>query len=225
MRIAGLQKLTLLDYPDHMACIVFTQGCNFNCGYCQNSSLIDFIGEGTIEEDEIFEFLKKRKGILSGVVITGGEPTVQNDLKDFIKKIKELGYEVKLDTNGTNPKIIKELIDENLVDYIAMDIKHVLSNYKDVTKVNADIKKLEESIGEVKRIPHEFRTTVIKGIHDIDSLSQIIDHIGEYERYYLQNFVMSDLVRDKSLLGFTKEELENIKNTLNKKYPNVDVRM
>lgn len=225
MRIAGLQKLTLLDYPDHMACIVFTQGCNFNCGYCQNSNLIDFIGEETIEEDAIFEFLKKRKGILSGVVITGGEPTVQNDLKDFIKKVKELGYEVKLDTNGTNPKIIKELIDENLVNYIAMDIKHVLSNYKDVTKVNADIKKLEESIGEVKRIPHEFRTTVIKGIHDIDSLSQIIEHIGEYERYYLQNFVMSDLVRDKSLLGFTKEELNNIKNTLNKKYPNVDVRM
>lgn len=225
MRIAGLQKLTLLDYPDHMACIVFTQGCNFNCGYCQNSGLINFIGEETIEEDAIFEFLKKRKGILSGVVITGGEPTVQNDLKDFIKKVKELGYEVKLDTNGTNPKIIKELIDENLVDYIAMDIKHILNNYKDVAGVNADIKKLEESIGEVKRIPHEFRTTVIKGIHDIDSLSRIIEHIGEYERYYLQNFVMSDLVREKSLLGFTKEELDNIKNTLNKKYPNVDVRM
>ena len=117
MRIAGLQKLTLLDYPDHMACIVFTQGCNFNCGYCQNSGLIDFIGEQTIEEDAIFEFLKKRKGILSGVVITGGEPTVQKDLKDFIKKIKELGYEVKLDTNfrytvtySPKPNVTKDVI-------------------------------------------------------------------------------------------------------------------
>ena len=224
MKIAGLQKLTLLDYPDHLACIVFTQGCNFNCGFCHNSGLIDYKRPTSIREEELFEFLNKRKGILTGVVISGGEPTIQSDLKEFIEKIKRLGYAVKLDTNGSNPKVIKELIDDALVDYIAMDIKHTFDNYSVVTGCKVDIKRIENSIKEVKRIAHEFRTTLIKDVHDIDCISSICSLIGIDETLYLQNFTMSDLVRDKNLTGFTNKELKEIQNILNEKYPNVRVR-
>ena len=225
MRIAGLQKLTLLDYTDHLACIIFTQGCNFNCGFCQNSSLINTDGSDYISEEEIFDFLKKRQGVLNGVVISGGEPTIQRDLISFIKKIKKLGYDVKLDTNGANPQVLKELIDQSLVNYIAMDIKHTIDKYETVTCSQVNKKSIESSIKEVKRIPHEFRTTLIKGIHNEIDIEHICEYLGANETIYLQNFVMSELVRDKHLSGFTPEELENIKNKLNKKYRNLKVRL
>ena len=225
MKIAGLQKLTLLDYPEHLACIVFTQGCNFNCGYCQNSELINFNSDDLIDENEVLEFLKKRVGILSGVVISGGEPTIQKDLIDFIKKVKSLGYKVKLDTNGTNPEILKKLIDNELIDYIAMDIKHTFTKYEIVTCSKILKEAIQKSIKLVKTIPHEFRTTIIKGIHNEVELEQICEYLGKDETIYLQNFVMSEMVRGKSLLVFTNEELNNIKEKLNKKYPNVKVRL
>lgn len=224
MIVAGLQKLTLLDYIDHLACIVFTQGCNFNCGFCQNSGLISMQAQTHINEEEVLDFLKKRVGILNGVVISGGEPTLQKDLVSFIEKVKKLGYDVKLDTNGTNPQVLKELIDRSLVDYIAMDIKHLACKYESITccKVNKD--SIKKSIQEVKRVPHEFRTTIIKGIHNEHNLDLICKYLGDTETIYLQNFVMSEMVRDKNLTGFTANELDKIKNKLIRKYHNLNVR-
>ena len=179
MRIAGFQKLTLLDFPGKLSCILFTQGCNFKCPYCQNSGLICQKNEELISEEEIFSYLNKRKGVIDGVVISGGEPTVQSDLEFFIKKIKDMGYLVKLDTNGTNPDLIQRLIDKGLVDYIAMDIKNVLPLYVDVASVNASVEKLKRSIEIIKSssIDHEFRTTIIKNIHDIDKIKEICNYV------------------------------------------------
>ena len=147
MIIDGFNKLTLLDYPNNIACIIFTRGCNFNCSYCQNSSLIpNRKDKGIISEDEVLKYLKSRVKILDGIVISGGEPTLQLGLISFIKKVKELGLKVKLDTNGTNPKVIKYLLDNKLVDYIAMDIKNDLENYEIVNKCKSNINKIKESI-------------------------------------------------------------------------------
>ena len=212
MIIGGLQKTTLLDFPNHVACIIFTKGCNFRCPFCQNSTLIGINHEDEIDEEYIFDYLIKRQGILDGVVITGGEPTVQKDLKEFIKKIRKLGYKVKLDTNGYNPVVLKELIDENLLDYVAMDIKQTVEKYHIVAgkMINTDfilesIKILEES-----NVNHEFRTTIIKEYHTIDDIIEITSYFNKDTPYYLQNFKNSSNVLDKSLHGFENFELEEI---------------
>ena len=225
MIIDGFEKLTLLDYPGHLACMIFTRGCNFKCPYCQNSSLIRYKKEpGKFSEDEIIEFLKQRQGKLEGIVISGGEPTIQKGLKDFIKKVKKLNFKVKLDTNGSNPQVIKELLEENLVDYIAMDIKNDLDNYEMVTdsKVNKNaIKKSIKLISDSK-IDYEFRTTIMKECHKLDNLKKILELIKN-KKYYIQNFRVSDDVIDKSLSSFTDDELKLIKEELCK-YPNVILR-
>ena len=210
MIIGGLQKTTLLDFPNHVACIIFTKGCNFRCPFCQNSTLIGINHEDEITEEYIFDYLIKRQGILDGVVITGGEPTVQKDLKEFIKKIRKLGYKVKLDTNGYNPVVLKELIDENLLDYVAMDVKHTFEKYHIVAgkMINTDfilesIKILEES-----NVKHEFRTTIIKEYHTIEDIIEITSYFNKDTPYYLQNFKNSSNVLDKSLHGFESFELE-----------------
>jgi len=212
MIIGGFQKTTLLDFPNHVACIIFTKGCNFRCPFCQNSTLIGINHEDEITEEYIFDYLIKRQGILDGVVITGGEPTVQKDLKEFIKKIRKLGYKVKLDTNGYNPVVLKELIDENLLDYVAMDIKQKVEKYHIVAgkMINTDnilesIKILEES-----NVNHEFRTTIIKEYHTIDDIIEITSYFDKDTPYYLQNFKNSSNVLDKSLHGFESFELEEI---------------
>jgi len=212
MIIGGLQKTTLLDFPNHVACIIFTKGCNFRCPFCQNSTLIGINHEDEIDEEYIFDYLIKRQGILDGVVITGGEPTVQKDLKEFIKKIRKLGYKVKLDTNGYNPVVLKDLIDENLLDYVAMDIKQTVEKYHIVAgkMINTDyilesIKILEES-----NVNHEFRTTIIKEYHTIDDIIEITSYFDKDTPYYLQNFKNSSNVLDKSLHGFESFELEEI---------------
>ena len=212
MIIGGFQKTTLLDFPNHVACIIFTKGCNFRCPFCQNSTLIGINHEDEITEEYIFDYLIKRQGILDGVVITGGEPTVQKDLKEFIKKIRKLGYKVKLDTNGYNPVVLKELIDENLLDYVAMDIKQTVEKYHIVAGkiINTDfilesIKILEES-----NVKHEFRTTIIKEYHTIDDIIEITSYFNKGTPYYLQNFKNSSNVLDKSLHGFESFELEKI---------------
>ena len=212
MIIGGFQKTTLLDFPNHVACIIFTKGCNFRCPFCQNSTLIGINHEDEITEEYIFDYLIKRQGILDGVVITGGEPTVQKDLKEFIKKIRKLGYKVKLDTNGYNPVVLKELIDENLLDYVAMDIKQTVEKYHIVAgkMINTDfilesIKILEES-----NVKHEFRTTIIKEYHTIDDIIEITRYFNNGTPYYLQNFKNSSNVLDKSLHGFENFELEEI---------------
>lgn len=212
MIIGGLQKTTLLDFPNHVACIIFTKGCNFRCPFCQNSTLIGINHEDEISEEYIFDYLIKRQGILDGVVITGGEPTVQKDLKEFIKKIRKLGYKVKLDTNGYNPNVLKELIDENLLDYVAMDIKQTLEKYHIVAGKMINTEYILESIKilEESDICHEFRTTIIKEYHTIDDIIEITSYFKSDTPYYLQNFKNSSNVLDKSLHGFTNEELEEI---------------
>lgn len=225
MKIAGFQKLTLLDFPGKVACILFTQGCNFRCPYCQNSGLIGHENEELISEEEIFSYLNKRKGVIDGVVVSGGEPTVQPDLEAFMRKIKDMGFLVKLDTNGSNPELIEKLIKDGVVDYIAMDIKNVLPLYISVASVKASTEKLKRSIEIIKSssIDHEFRTTIIKNIHDIDKMKEICSYVGG-DKMYLQNFEQSENVLGKNLESFSKEELIKISKVMKGNYPNVKVR-
>lgn len=225
MNIAGVQKVTLLDYPGKVACEIFTQGCNFECPFCQNSSLIPITNTGEFSEEEIFEYLNLRKNILDGVVITGGEPTVQKDLKSFIKKIKDLGLLVKLDTNGGNPKVLQELIDEKLVDYVAMDIKNIFNKYNITAgkKINLDNIKKSIEILKASKIDYEFRTTIIKEMHSLDDIISICKLVGN-AKYYLQNFEDSENVIDHSLHGFSREELLFIDKYLKDLFPNVEIR-
>lgn len=227
MRISGLQKTTLLDYPGLVACIIFTKGCNFTCPFCQNSSLIKNDNNETIDEEEIYTYLEKRKKIIDGVVISGGEPTIHKDLRTFISRIKEMGYKVKLDTNGYNPKVLKDLIEHNLLDYVAMDIKADISTYSKISGcTNFNIDNILESINILNNsnISFEFRTTVMKEYHNIETLSNIIDLIGSKANYYIQNFKLSDSVIDKDLTSFTDEELLNIQKILSKKNKNIKLR-
>ena len=225
MNIAGVQKVTLLDYPGKVACEIFTQGCNFECPFCQNSSLIPITNTGEFSEEEIFEYIVLRKKILDGVVITGGEPTVQKDLKEFIKKIKDLGLLVKLDTNGGNPKVLQELIDEKLVDYVAMDIKNIFNKYNITAgkKINLDNIKKSIEILKASKIDYEFRTTIIKEMHSLDDIVSICKLVGN-AKYYLQNFEDSENVIDHSLHGFSREELLFIDKYLKDVFPNVEIR-
>ena len=188
MKIAGMEKLSLQDYPNHMSCIIFTQGCNMRCPFCHNSSLIPLEGDAEVSEEEFFEYIEKRKNMLDGVTISGGEPTVQKDLKDFIKKVKAIGYEIKLDTNGMNFSLLKELIDEKLVDYVAMDIKNSINKYEEtsgVKKINID--NILNSIELLKqnKVQYEFRTTIINEYHSLQDIMEIINIIGD-SKYFLQ---------------------------------------
>ncbi len=228
MNIVGMQKVTLLDYPDKVAAIIFTEGCNFRCPFCQNSSLIDKnVGNEYISSEEVLKYLEKRKGVIDGLVISGGEPTMQHDLKDFIKKVKDIGMLVKLDTNGFNSKILKELIDENLVDYVAMDIKNEMCKYSVTCGLNQmKIDNIKESIQllENSSIDYEFRTTIMKEYHDIESIKMILELIGDKPKYFLQNFRLSENVLDKNIHGFTIDELKSIQRDLKEKYHNVKIR-
>jgi pyruvate formate lyase activating enzyme len=226
MKISGFQKLTLLDFPGKIACIIFTQGCNFCCSYCQNSLLIPHKNEELIAEEEIFEYLNQRKKILDGIVISGGEPTIQIGLTNFIKRVKELGLLVKLDTNGSNPNLLKQLIEEKLVDYVAMDIKNLLEDYEEVTKCKVNIANIKKSMEILKqgKVEYEFRTTIIKNIHTLDKILEICKYFDKKHPVYLQNFEQSEYVIDKKLESFTKDELIEIEKKVKKEYPNVVVR-
>lgn len=215
MIINGLEKITIQDYPEHLACIIFTAGCNFQCPFCQNSSLIKMNQKGLISEDEVLAYLTKRQHILDGVVISGGEPTVQKDLKDFILKVKALKLDVKLDTNGYNPKILQELITSHLIDYVAMDIKNVPEKYELTCGKKIAFAHIAKSINILKNssLPHEFRTTIIKEEHTLEDIKKIISLIGN-DHYYLQNFKESPDVLAKNLHGFSNEELTFIQKEL-----------
>ena len=209
MKIAGYEKLSLQDYPNHISCIIFTQGCNLKCPFCQNSSLIPINQNSLIDEDEIFQYIKLRKNILNGVTISGGEPTLQIDLKNFITKIKNLGLDVKLDTNGTNFTLLKDLIDNKLIDYVAMDIKNSLDKYSKTSGVEKiKIENILDSIKFLKdcSIDFEFRTTIINEYHTFQDILDIIKLIGN-SKYYLQNFKNSSNVLDKTLTSFSEKKL------------------
>ncbi len=226
-KIAGLQKTTFIDFPEKIACIVFTQGCNFRCGYCHNPELFEN-NEPALKVPAFFEFLNKRKGKLDGVVITGGEPTLQHDLKEFIKQIKDLGFLVKLDTNGTNPSILSELLEENLIDYVAMDIKAPLEKYKSIVNVDFDTKKIQKSIDLIMNsgIYYEFRTTVIKSQLSIEDFEKICQTIKGAKKYYLQEFIPSKIL-DKNLMtekSYSHDEFKEICESLKKYVQSCDFR-
>ena len=227
MTINGMQKLTLLDYPGNVACLIFTQGCNFRCPFCHNSGLLDMNNNcEKIDEKEVFKYLEKRKGLLDGVCISGGEPLLKKDIEYFIRKVKDLGYKVKLDTNGSSPKKLKQLIEEGLIDYVAMDIKNDFLNYDKTAGMCTNIDNIKKSIEiiENSNIEYEFRTTIVKQFHDVGKLEKIIQYIGPNARYYIQNYQDCSSVLQRGLDGFDEEELLNIKNTLGVKYPNLVVR-
>ena len=215
--ISGFQKTSLIDFPQKIACIVFTNGCNFRCGYCHNPELFTN-KEPALSVPDFFAYLNTRKNKLDGVVITGGEPTLQKDLHKKKKKIKDLDFCVKLDTNGTNPNVIKQLLDLKLLDYIAMDIKAPLSLYESITNVKFDTSKIAESIDLIKNsnIDYEFRTTVIKSQLSLENFKQIGEEIRGAKAYYLQEFIPTKIL-DESLMNeksYTKEEFKNICNIL-----------
>ena len=211
MIISGLQKLTLLDYPGKVACTVFTHGCNFKCPFCHNASLVTQAAENTISEDEFFTFLQKRKGILEGVCITGGEPTLQKDLPEFMKKIKQMGYSVKLDTNGSFPDKLSGILEAHLVDYVAMDIKSAPEAYASAVGTDADFCVFARSIELLKEsnTPHEFRTTAVKGIHTADDFEAIGKLIGD-EAYFIQSFKDSGNILGNGCSAFSPDEMQEL---------------
>ena len=240
MEIHGFNKTTLLDYPEHVACTVFTGHCNMRCPFCHNGDLVLMPGsQPTVDVEEFFAFLNKRKNILEGVAITGGEPTLQKDLGDFIRRIKDLGLLVKLDSNGLKPEILRTLIDEKAVDYIAMDIKSSRENYARTVGIeNLDIRPIEESVSLLMegRVPYEFRTTVIKQFHDEADFLRIADWIGGCEKYFLQSYVDSHrILKDflpeeeqakypSAFEAYTPEEMKGFESLLRDKGMNVHVR-
>lgn len=227
MRICGLQKLTLLDFPKKTACTVFLGGCNFRCPFCHNGNLAEGILDNQIPEDELFSFLKKRSGLLDGVCITGGEPTLNPDLEDFIKEIKSFGYSVKLDSNGTNPKLLKSLLEKNLIDYIAMDIKNSKDSYPETCGVeNLNIKDIEESVEIIKNsgIDYEFRTTVVSQFHTTEEIEKMGKWLKGAKKYFLQSFRDSEFVLKKGLTAPKKEELESYRDLLTGYIDFVDIR-
>lgn len=190
MKIGGFQKFSLIDYPDKISAVIFTQGCNFRCPYCHNPELLALDQETRFNEAEILSFLNSRQNQLDAVVITGGEPTLQNDLFEFIEKIKSLGFLIKLDTNGTNPQIIKKLLNKKLIDYIAMDIKGPLEKYDQITQSKVNLDNILQSIKLVRQCPdYEYRTTVTKEQLSLDDINQITKLISGSKKYFLQKYI------------------------------------
>ena len=210
MKICGLQKTTLLDFPGHVAATVFTGGCNFRCPFCHNSDLLGNDAEVAYTEEEVLKFLAKRRGILEGVAITGGEPTLQPDLRRFILGVRELGYQIKLDTNGSRPDVLRSLCEDGLVDYVAMDIKTCKERYPDVAGIpSLHIEGIMESIEFLKRgtVPYEFRTTVVKELHSAADFESIGQWLSGCSNYFLQNYVDSDRVLVPGFSSCSKDEL------------------
>jgi pyruvate formate lyase activating enzyme len=202
MKIGGFQKTSLLDYPDCISAIIWTQGCNFRCPFCYNKNLVLGNGEG-FPEEEILSFLSKRKGMLEAVVISGGEPLLHDDITSFIEKIKNLGYLVKVDTNGSFPEKLRELLEKKLVDYVAMDVKAPKSKYQTLAGVEVDLSKIEESIGLIKRKApaYEFKTTFVPGLLKKEDIVEIAQWLDGAEKYFLQQF--------KTIPPLVSSKLEN----------------
>ena len=228
MRIQGLQKLTLLDFPERVACTVFFAGCNFRCPFCHNASLVvDIPPQADVTEEEFFSFLKKRQGILDGVCITGGEPLLQPNIEEFIRKIKDLGFAVKLDTNGSFPEKLKVLVAKGLVDYVAMDIKNCPEAYGVTAGVqDLDVSSIIKSVSYLQEghVPFEFRTTVVKGYHTKESFEKIGQWLQGTERYFLQNFVDSGDLIGKDTKGCSEEEMKEFLAIVSEYVPSVKIR-
>lgn len=228
MKIQGLQKLTLLDFPGKVACTVFTAGCNFRCPFCHNASLVVSIPEETeMTEEQFFAFLKKRRGVMDGVCVSGGEPLLQPDIEEFIKKIKEMGYAVKLDTNGSFSDKLQRLVEKGLIDYVAMDIKNSREAYSITSGVEPlDIVSIEKSVSYLQEgnVPYEFRTTVVKNFHTEEEFERIGQWIWGAEKYFLQNFVDSGDLINRRVRGCTEEEMKDFLKIVQKYVPNAMLR-
>ena len=235
MIIGGFQTTTLLDYPGKVACTIFTAACNMRCPFCQNSDLITGSFETRYSEEEVLAYLSKRKGLLDGVCITGGEPTLQKDLAEFICKIKDLGLLVKLDSNGLNPDIIKMLYSGNLIDMVAMDIKSGPSTYGAACGIkDIDMGKIKESIDFLitSGIDYEFRTTLVKGIHRLEDMEEITSLIKGAKAYFLQSYKESDKIlglvdgnkEASTYSSFSRKELEEFLDIAKKVVPSAMLR-
>lgn len=217
MKIGGIEKCTMIDYPGKVACILYTIGCNMRCPYCHNPELVDETAK-EIPLPEVWSFLKERRGLLDGVVITGGEPTLHEDLPNFISKIKNLGYLVKLDTNGTRPAVIKKLMNEKFIDYIAMDIKAPVEMYSFTVSRAIHTDALRQSIALIISSPieHEFRTTVVKSLLSPADLEQIGKEICGAKKYYFQKFNSKKILNPqfKKKVTYTKDEFLQFKKMM-----------
>lgn len=225
MQIIGLEKFTMLDYPSKHACVVFSPGCNLRCKYCHNPDLVVpkrilRLKRNLISEEAFFNFLESRKGLLDGVVISGGEPTLQYDLKKFILKIRNMGFLVKLDTNGTKPWVLKELLYENLLDYVAMDLKTALSNYENLVEAEVKQEDILESLFYIKTYApdYEIRTTLIKGVHDrediLDEMKALLKGVKNYKVQKYRDTRTLDENKCSVFKAFTDNEMLGIKNRI-----------
>jgi len=251
MVFGGIQKLTLLDFPEKTACTVFTVGCDFNCPFCQNSALIGQVGLAQTDINQpqgeqpnshgaraqtrnknhtaadILDFLKTRQGLLDGVCISGGEPLLNDELEAFIDEVKALGFLVKLDTNGSNPAKLEKLIKAGKIDYVAMDIKNTPEKYAQTIGVPAyDISPVEKSMNLLRSgaVPYEFRTTVVREFHSGEDIISIANWISGTVKYYLQGFVNSDGVSQKGLHGYSREEMEQFLDSITPILPTAELR-
>lgn len=227
MLIKGFQKLTLLDYPGKTACTVFTGGCNYRCPFCHNAGLVTKMDTEIIPESEVFSHLKKRQGILDGVAVSGGEPLLQGDIEEFLSQIKELGYKIKLDTNGSFPEKLKLIIDKGLCDYVAMDIKNSKERYPETIGIDKfDISLMEKSVDILMSsdVEFEFRTTVTKNFHTIKDIENIGEWVKGVKNFYLQNFVDSGNLIDSNVEGVSKEEMQEMLVAIRKYVPTAEIR-
>lgn len=228
MKISGLQKTSLLDYPGMMCCTIFTKGCNLRCPFCHNASLVlDSVQSDVILEQEIFAYLKKRRGLLDGVCISGGEPMFQKGLKELIQEIRAMGYLVKLDTNGCYPDQLKELVQEGLVDYIAMDIKNSWNRYSETVGIaDFDTAYIRESAEFLMKgqVDYEFRTTIVKEFHTKEDILEIGDFLSGAKNYYLQGFVDSGDLILKDLHEVSEETMQEYRKCLLSKSVNAVIR-
>ena len=230
MLISGLQKLTLLDYPGTVACTVFTGGCNFRCPFCHNASLVlpERLQGDANGVETVLDFLRKRQGLLEGVAITGGEPLLHSDMDVFLRQVRSLGYRIKLDTNGSFPDRLRQLIEEGLVDRVAMDIKNSPELYARTVGLRAlDLSAIDRSRELLLegRVAYEFRTTVVKGLHTRESLLEAARWIEGAQEYYLQQYRDSgNLIRPEGLAAFSNEEMHALREAVAEVLPTVQLR-
>ena len=228
MNIQGIQKLTLLDFPDRMACTVFTGGCNMRCPFCHNASLVLRPGENPAYfEDEIYAFLKKRQGVLDGIAITGGEPLLQHDLREFILRVRELGFAVKLDTNGSYPDRLAALMEEGLLDYVAMDVKNSREKYAQTVGIkNFDVAPIEQSIALLRSsgVPFELRTTVVRELHSAEDIEDMGVWLKGDHAHFLQGFIDSGDLIKQGLSGYDKNQMQDLVNVLKGYIPKAQLR-
>jgi len=227
MKIHGLQKMTLLDFPGRVACTVFFGGCDMRCPYCHNAELLDGTAPAVMDDEELLAFLKKRQGLLDGVCFTGGEPLLQKDLPEFAAKVRNLGYPVKLDTNGNHPDRLEKMIREGLVQYVAMDIKNSPERYAETAGLRQmDLAPIRESVSLLMegRTDYEFRTTAVAELHDDESFEQIGQWIKGAKRYYLQRFTDRDTVPFQGLHSPEKEKMEHWAEIVRPYVPAVELR-